>query len=157
METNQIRDELFKAVDRSNGWQSLRHLMLKLKKEDPSRILDALLGIFFEDSDRDNPFADQEAAGGLLWKLKPRYERFLKDDIKRSLRNWNVSVEELPWYLAKECGIENVREEVKLLLAESLDQTSKIRADTYLYWLRAINPEEFMTSLDRRWNGRLRG
>jgi hypothetical protein len=85
MEPEQIQSELLKAVDGSNGWQSLRNLMLRLRKEDSEKVLDALLGIFFCSSD--NHFSVQAAAGGLLWKLKPKYTRNLREDVKRSLQN----------------------------------------------------------------------
>jgi hypothetical protein len=155
MEVKQIQSEFFKAINGSNGWQSLQHLMLKLKKEDPEKVLDALLGVFFGISD--SHFRGQAAAGGLLWKLKPEYKRNLREDIKCSLQSWDISVEELPWYFAEVIGIEKVREEVKSILTETLDETSRKRAETYLYWLSVSNPEEFRTQLNRGWNGRLRG
>lgn len=153
MEPEQIQSELFKVINRSNCWQSLRHLMLKLKKEDSGKVLDALLGIFFDS--RDNCFSAQAAAGGLLWKLKPAYTRNLQEDIRRSLQHWNVSVEELPWYFAEVVGIEKMREEVKLVLTETLDEISQKSAEAYLYWLSVGKPEDFRANLDRSWNGKL--
>jgi hypothetical protein len=153
MEEEEIRNELMKAVDGPNDWQSLRHLMLKLKKQNSDTVLDALLSIFF----LSNSFRYQVAAGGILWKLKPKYKRNLREDIKRTLQNWNVSVEELPWYFAEMNGIETVRDEVKSILEESLEEIAKRRAETYLYWLSAKNREEFRTELNQLWNGRLRG
>jgi hypothetical protein len=155
MEPEQIQSELLEAINGPNGWQSLQHLMLKLKKENSKKVLDALLDVFF--LKENNYFRVQVGAGGLLWKLKPKYERNLREDIKRSLQNWNVSVEELPWYFAEVMGIEKVREEIKSLLTETLDETSRKKAETYLYWLSVRNPEEFRAQLNQRWNGRLRG
>jgi hypothetical protein len=155
MEPEEIQSELFKVINGSNAWQSLRHLMLKLKTEDSEKVLDALLGIFFGSSN--NHFRGQSAAGGLLWKLKPKYERNLREDIKRSLQTWDVSIEELPWYFAEAIGIEKVRDEIESLLTETLDETSRKRAETYLYWLSVSSPEEFKVRLNQTWNGRLRG
>ncbi|MCY6488709.1 hypothetical protein [Leptolyngbya sp. GGD] len=153
MELEQIQSELFKAIDKPNCWQILQHLMLKLKKEDPGKVLDALLGVFVDS--RDNYFSAQTAAGGLLWKLKPAYTRNLREDIRRSLQHWDVSIEELPWYFAEVIGIEKVREEVKLVLAEPVDELSQKRAEAYLYWLSVSKPEDFRSYLDRSWNRRL--
>ena len=155
MEAEQIQSELFKAINSPNGWQSLGHLMLKLKKEDSEKVLDGLLGVFFGSSE--NNYRGQAAAGGLLWKLKPEYKRNLREDIRRSLQTWDVSVEELPWYFAEAIGIDKVRDEVKSLLAESLDETSRKVAETYLYWLSVSSPEEFRVQLNRTWNSKLRG
>ncbi|HEX8277347.1 MAG TPA: hypothetical protein VF540_01585 [Segetibacter sp.] len=152
MESEQIRFELIKAVDAPNGWQSVRHLMLKLKKEDSDTVLNGLLEIFF----LDNFYDYQAAAGGLLWKLKPQYKRNLGEDIKRTLQNWDVSIEELSWYFAEVVGIERVRSEIESLLTEPLNEEAKQRAKTYLYWLSVENPEEFRNELNQGWNGRLR-
>lgn len=153
MEEEEIQNELIKAVDGPNDWQSLRHLMIKLKKQNSDSVLEALLSIFF----LNNSFRYQLAAGGILWKLKPTYKRNLREDIKRTLQNWNLSVKELPWYFAEMKGIETVRNEVKSILEESLEEITKRRAETYLYWLSAQDKEEFRTKLNQLWNGRLRG
>jgi hypothetical protein len=153
MESEQIRLELIKAVDAPNAWQSVRHLRLKLKKENSDIVLNALLEIFFFD----NLYTYQSAAGGLLWKLKPKYKRNLREDIRRSLQNWDVSIEELPWYFAEVTSIEIVCNEVESLLTESLDEMAKQRAKTYLYWLSVTNQEEFTKELNQGWNQRLRG
>lgn len=153
MESEEIRFELIKAVGKPNAQQAVRHLMLKLKKEDSEIVLDGLLGVFF----LDGHYAYQSAAGGLLWKLKPTYKRNLREDIRRSLQNWNVSVEELPWYFAEMTSIETVCNQVKLILKELLNDLEKSKAETYLYWLSVGNPEKFRRELNQGWNGRLRG
>ncbi len=152
MKPEQIRLELIKVVGGQNAWQGVRHLMLRLKKEDSDIVLEGLLEIFF----LDNLYPYQAAAGGLLWKLKPKYNRNLREDIRLSLKNWDVSIEELPWYFAEVVGIEQVRKEVESLLAEPLDKEAKQRGKTYLYWLSLETPEEFKASLERGWNSRLR-
>lgn len=152
MKLTEIRSELFKAVDKEN-WQSVRHLMIKLKKENVDLVLTALLEIFFSES----YYRYQKIAGGFLWKLKPKYKRNLREDIKRSLKNWDVSVEELPWYFAEVAGLEEVQNTAKLLLSEPLDDIEKRGAETYIYWLSTRNPQEFKTELNNQWNGRLRG
>jgi hypothetical protein len=148
MNAEQITMELIKRNDSPNAWQGVRHLMLKLKKEDSSLVLDGLLGVFFLDEGYDR----QLAAGGLLWKLKPKYDRDLREDIRRSLQTWNVSTEELPWYLAESVGIDVVRKEVESILAEPLEDKERRVAETYLYWLSVSDAEDFRNQLDRQWN-----
>jgi hypothetical protein len=157
MEQQEIRAELCKAVDGSNAWQSLGQLMLRLRKENPETVTRALLGVFFDDSRTKTRFRDQQAAGGILWKLKPKYKGNLREDIRSSLKNWNVSVEELPWYFAEIMGIDRVRDEVNSILRETLDEISRKKAQTYLYWLPAKNTEGRKARLNQIWNGRLRG
>lgn len=80
MEIEEIQSELFKAIDRPNVWQTIQHLMLKLEKENSEKVLDALLGIFFDINN--SCFEAQAATGGLLWMLKPKYKRNLREDIQ---------------------------------------------------------------------------
>jgi hypothetical protein len=159
MDKEQIQLELCECLKNFDNWQSVRHLMLKLKKENSEKVAESLLEIFTEDLQLPikYQFSLQATAGGLLWKLKPKYNRNLKEDIKRSLSNWDVSIEELPWYFAEVKGIETVRNQVNELLTENLDKTSRTRAETYLYWLSVASEEEFKASLNRTWNGNLRG
>ena len=147
MEPNEIREHLYGTADAPNKGQGVRHLMWRLKKEDSDAVLSALLGVFFGDSG----YEYQEAAGGLLWKLKPRYTRDLRDDITRSLKYWNVSVEELPWYFAEATGIHRVRAEVNSIPGETLDEISKKNAQTYLYWL-SRDPGSFRAELEQKWD-----
>lgn len=148
MKAEQIKIELIKRCNAPNAWQGVRHLMLKLKKEDSDTVLDGLLGVFF----LDNGFRYQAAAGGLLWKLKPTYKRNLREDIRQSLRTWDVSVEELPWYFAEAVGIESVRNEVKAILNEPLEEMESRVAKTYLYWLSVSDAEYFRNQFDRQWS-----
>ena len=148
MNTEHITMELIERCDSANAWQGVRHLMLQLKKEESSIVLDGLLGVFFLDEGYDR----QAAAGGLLWKLKPKYDRDLRSDIRRSLKTWNVSIEELPWYFAEAVGIEEVRKTVESILAEPLEDTERKVAKTYLYWLSVSSAEDFRNQFNRQWN-----
>lgn len=151
MEEKEIQEKLTEIVEKHTDWQRLRQFMLVLKKENPDTVLNALLNIFSSNTN----FPLQTAAG-ILWKLKPKYKRNLHDDIRNSLKGWNVSIEELPWYFAEVTSLESVRNEVKKILDEPLDENEKIRADTYFYWLSG-NQEEIRKNLSQSWNGRLRG
>jgi len=109
------------------------------------------MDVFTKESDINKLYKVQEVAGGCLWKLKPRYNRHLNDDIRNSLRNWNVSVEELPWYLAYSVGIKQVINQVNLLAKDELSDKEKQKTDTILYWLSARNVEDFKSKLNHKW------
>jgi hypothetical protein len=146
MTPTEIQKTIYKSVGKGNCWQMLQHLLAKLRKVDEKTITDALIPVFLTAES-----SYQAAAGGLLWKLKPAYQRNLYDDIKASLTSWDVSVEELPWYLAESVGIEMVKETIELLKLEPLSEEKKTRLETYEYWLN-FEPVKFMESLDRNWN-----
>ena len=104
MEPEQIQAELFRALG-PNGWQTVRHLMLKLKKENSDKVLDALLGIFFESGD--NYRGAQGAAGRLFDEAKAEVQKERARRYQTFLAEVGMSsIEELPWYLAEVLGIE---------------------------------------------------
>lgn len=156
MNAEQIQAKLIEVQKSSKDWEGLRQFMLILRKEDSDEVLQGLLNVFFIDN-TDN-FRAQACAGGLLWKLKPKYKRNLREDILRSFENWDVSIEELPWYFAELNGIEKVRETVNSILLEpDLEDLSRRKAETYLYWLSVSDADEFRDKFNREWNGKLRG
>ncbi len=131
MNSSEIRTRLHRTLAAPNSPQSVRHLSRALAREEPETVLAALLDVFFEDSG----FSVQKNAGGLLWVLRPAYSRNLHDDIRCSLKYWNASIEELPWYLAVSVGLERVRSTVNSIIGETLEERSSSAANTYLYWL----------------------
>ena|GEM_PF-612311 len=157
MNASDIQEKLYKAIDGPTEMQEIRHLMLKLKKLDENVVAEGLLAVFFDDTRGEKKFKDQTMAGGLLIKLKPKYERNLREDILRSLDNWNVSVEELPWYLAEKVGRDEVIREVESIAETCLSEVARNRLDTYLYWLNPSDIEHFKKVMTKHWNNSLKG
>jgi hypothetical protein len=55
--------------------------------------------------------------------------------IRHALTGWEVSVEELPWYLAIVCGEDAVWEALQTLDAEPLSNRERNVLHTFRYWL----------------------
>ena len=119
-----------------------------MKKKDPAIVLEVLLDVFSEDHGSDN-YSFQEIAGGLLWKLRPIYKRNIYDDLKEVLKNWNLSVEELPWYFADQIGIEALKDIVLTFLEEET-RLKKKSLETILFWI-SKDPEIFKEQLNHKW------
>ena len=64
----------------------------------------ALYGVFLDTSRPKDAFYNQQIAGQLLLELLPDPHAPLVDLVADSLDNWNISVEELPWYFEREHG-----------------------------------------------------
>ncbi|TQV72919.1 hypothetical protein FLL45_15755 [Aliikangiella marina] len=152
-----IQEKLYKAIDGPTEMQEIRRLMNKLKKLDENIVVEGLLSVFFDDSRGEKKFKDQTMAGGLLIKLMPKYDRNLREDILRSLDNWNLSVEELPWYLAEKVGRDEVLREVESIAESSLSEVARKTLDTYVYWLNPTDTEHFKKVMTKRWNNSLKG
>jgi hypothetical protein len=76
----------------------------------------------------------QEYAGRLLLRLKPPSPNDVKQTICDLLQHWDVSVEQLPWYLEAVVGERELRDSLA-----ALEQEGQIRrdvAETVRFWLR---------------------
>ncbi|UCH66351.1 MAG: hypothetical protein JSW63_04275 [Ignavibacterium sp.] len=169
MEVSEIQKEFYEVVDREDFWgvgrgadneedfwQDLRELMLKLKQENPDIVFEALIGIFLNKSRPGSIYRDQYAAGGLLWKLKPKHSGNLRENIIRSFENWDISIETLPWYFAEVAGKERVCDELEKIITKSSIENHVIRADGFLYWLKG-DLEYNRRRLNKYWDATLRG
>ena len=52
------------------------------------------------------------------------------------LTDWDVSIEEVPFYLAEQFGVAQVRSDVAELRGSHTDKTQSTLLDTVEYWLR---------------------
>ena len=155
MDADEIKAELYASIDRPNGWQAIQHLVRRLRNCNSGVLRDAMLSVF--EDDHPNRFAVQEVAGGILWLLKPPYDGDISSDLGRLVPKWDVSVEELPWYLAEAEGIEATRSAAKKKLSGDLPDELKKRYETVVWWLSHRDPPAFRQELDNRWRGRLKG
>ncbi|WP_163409728.1 hypothetical protein [Flavobacterium ajazii] len=65
---------------------------------------------FFENEERvDSIYIDQKYAGLILQKINPKTEQSVDLILDRTLKNWNKSLEELPFWLKNNYGIENIK------------------------------------------------
>jgi hypothetical protein len=77
----------------------------------------------------------QELAGSLLLRLRPPCPLAACEVIRTALIGWEVSVEDLPWYLALVCGEDAVWEAIQTLDAEPLEEQQRHALNTFRFWL----------------------
>jgi hypothetical protein len=103
----------------------------------PSDILvRSLLSIFDQDKDSEVAIEEQELAGFLLrWSARP-CPLPIADVLLKLLKGWNLSVEEVPWYLVDQFGSQEVLERLQELIP-SISSSEKLRRlDTLAFWVR---------------------
>ena len=85
-----------------------------------------------ETEGRLNPFRDQEFIGKILETLKPRSKKDLKEILKRTLKNWDKSVEQFPFWLRDNYGLNEIAE-----IFDSIDLTEleRDKVNTMKWWL----------------------
>jgi hypothetical protein len=80
-------------------------------------------------------YPQQALAGSLLLRLRPPCPLPACEAIRNVLGGWEVSVEELPWYLALACGEDAVWNASAQLEAEPLSDRERLTLHTFRYWL----------------------
>jgi hypothetical protein len=122
--------EHFRArlYDRRISREELEHLRQSIP---PEMVADALLTVFSDPSRPMHAFRDQAKAGQLLLEWMPPCQRPLVEVLRNIAPCWNVSVEELPRYLSRVFGRDEVIEAATALFRESGAETMK----AIIYWL----------------------
>jgi hypothetical protein len=125
-------DELTVAVreaNRSNTWPSLVERMRQVDEDDLFRLLFPLA----TSGQWECPMAFSAAL--LLHEIKPACPISCKEALRGLFGNWDVSIEEVPWYLRDVFGRQRVLEVVQEMLHEPLTDQQKSRLRTIGYWL----------------------
>ncbi len=142
MIASEIQDKIISTIGKGNQRQIIRHFLLPLSRIDDEVILEAMMEFFFDGSEYDL----QLIAGGFLWKLKPKYNRDLYEDIRKSLTNWDFSVEELPWYFVTICGFSRVNDVLDRLEIINMSEREERALNTYRYWLKSKKSLDYLNS-----------
>jgi hypothetical protein len=72
-----------------------------------------------------------------LHALNPSCRLSVDDAVAALLPAWDISIEEVPWYLVKQFGREEVLESVERLRARESDEMALTRLKTIEYWVQA--------------------
>jgi len=75
-------------------------------------------------------------AARLLYELNPACQIICKEAIAAMLPEWDISIEEVPFYLCKQFGVRQVSDEVERLRSASLSGEEVARLNTIQYWSR---------------------
>ncbi|HUF62017.1 MAG TPA: hypothetical protein VMN36_08075 [Verrucomicrobiales bacterium] len=118
----------------SDGRWKRRHLESLRKEFGEQALFDALFSAFTQEPQV--PHREQEPPAKYLLQLRPQSEGDLPTLIRRTLRGWNLSIEELPFYFRDTSGIDRVRDALQTIESEeALDETEKKAIATYRFWL----------------------
>jgi hypothetical protein len=114
--------------------QQIKQLSFALSKSDPEEVFYGLYMVFLTESPQ--PFPQQELAGKLLFILKPKVNLELAPVIECVLENWDVSVEELPFYFRDIFGIELVSASIGSIGSNEMNEVQRKNLETMKWWLR---------------------
>lgn len=149
MPAAEITSGLYSALRRPNGWQSVQHFCLKVTRADKASVLNGLLATFEERS-----YTAHEVACAVLWAYEIPYTRDLASDLPRILDSWDVSVEELPFYLVEACGRQAVEEALaRIQDFPNQSPSMKQKVETMHYWMQV--PYEAVQEAKAEWFNKL--
>jgi len=132
-----LKIEIFKSVDKLDkiGDLRIRQLTKILSKVNDQIIIDGIIEVF-ENEDRSKKlYADQKNAGIILKKLNPKTKVSIESILGRTLKNWNKSVEELPFWLKDNYGIEALKKAFSEMENSTLTELEADKINTMRWWL----------------------
>jgi hypothetical protein len=115
---------------------TIHQLRMKLQQMPTARRAEALLSVFTDHSRPETAFGDQEIAGRLLVAVRPQCAQPLDEILRSTASTWNVSVEQLPFYLKDVFGRDEVVAAATRLATEYPAESRESRAlATVKWWL----------------------
>lgn len=118
----------------SRNRQDLLHLKQKLSKVEAEELFWGLLQPFLMPATSDS-YDVQALSAHLLLCLNPPCPSVLEGLIHQTLPNYNLSVEELPWYLAKQFGADMLRAKLENVSGGIEADIPPKTIETFKYWL----------------------
>ncbi|MDJ1496298.1 hypothetical protein QNI19_25395 [Cytophagaceae bacterium DM2B3-1] len=127
----EVENEILISSEKAKDSGDLRirqFIKILLLIKDQEIIVEGIIRIF-ENADN---FLAQEFAGKVLEEINPKTHKDLKEVLTRTVKKWNVSVEQLPVWLQINYGLPKLQEVLEEHDTLKLDP-NKIR--TIRYWL----------------------
>jgi hypothetical protein len=136
MHMSEVAERLWRAAERwpSPNPQELEHLELLLSRLPSDQCFAVLAEPFAKDAPQRVAGDAQEYAGRLLLRLKPAPPHDATTTIRLLLSNWDVSVEQVPWYLEATIGRDALLERLSEMQRRS--ELTEDRSETVRFWLR---------------------
>ena len=127
--------QVIERVGRTQSGRDLKPLVADLADVLAPVIFDALFPIAVrEQGQASGPVAMSAVA---LHALNPPCRLSVDDAVASLLASWDISIEEVPWYLAKQFGRDAVLASVERLRTRESDKTALTRLSTIEYWVAA--------------------
>jgi len=135
--SDDIKNEIFISADKydSLGDLRIRQLIRILSKVDDEMIVEGVIKVFETSSRQNTLMLDQKFGGKILKQLKPKSEVELELLAKRTLGNWNKSVEELPLWFFENYGYEKVKKMFTKIDNPNISEIEKDKLKTMKFWL----------------------
>ena len=136
--SDELKNEIYISVDKSKdiGDLRIRQLIKILPNVSDEIILEGIISVFESERREKIYYCDQEFAGQVLKRIKPKSKLEPINLLKRVLKNWDVSVEELPIWFKENYGIDLLIEALDRLNNSSISDFEKDKIKTMKFWIK---------------------
>lgn len=129
-------NEFYLSIDLIDkiGDLRIRQFIDRLDKVSDEIIVESIIKIFENINRPSTEYDDQKYAGKILTKLNPKTNVDLSLVLQRTIGNWNKSIEEFPFWLKENYGIELLKN-----ILNGYDNLNAIEAEklkTMKWWLK---------------------
>ncbi|WDE06522.1 hypothetical protein SG34_006270 [Thalassomonas viridans] len=130
-----IKEKVISSSDKYgfNNKQQESQLLRILVGCKAQEVYEGLIAIFMEE--HENSPIRQEFAGRLLYQINPEAEFDIKNELKKCLPYFDRSVEHMPFYFVKQCGIAEVMRVVETYQKHNLSDRENESLRTIKFWL----------------------
>lgn len=133
-----LKNEFYISIDLIDkiGDLRFRQLIEKLKNVSDQIIIEGVIKIL-ENTDRQNSqYIDQKYAGKILSELNPKTNIDLISILELTIKNWNKSVEEFPFWLKENYGINVLKSKLNEFETQNLTTLELDNLKTIKWWLK---------------------
>ncbi len=130
----EVASEIKRVFDRDPE-KELAELAERLRRADGGEAFRAL----FPTACHSQLLGPAAGAAWLLRRVNPRCPISCLEATRALLIDWDISIEEVPFYLAEQFGTAAVREAVSVLRTSSRDENQLVNLSTIEYWLRSYD------------------
>lgn len=109
--------------------KQLIHILLKVNSE---IVVEGVIRVLEKGGGADKYSQEQEFAGKVLEGINPKSQRDVKEVLARVLKNWDKSVEQFPFWLRDNYGIDKLKETFADL---ELTEAERDKLKTIKWWL----------------------
>ena len=130
-----IESEILISSDKSKelGDLRIRQLIKILPRVNSEIIVEGVIRIFENGNSVESNLQDQEFAGKVLEDINPESKKDLNEILQRVLKNWDKSVEQFPFWLRDNYGVNKLKETFSEL---ELSDYEEDKLKTIKWWLQ---------------------
>lgn len=127
-----MNKEILNILISGKSIKELPAIFETLKKYDENELFNSLFYLSIQEQEIDKGVA---FAAYSLYELNPKAQIEVKVAVEMLLKHWDISLEEVVFYLAKQFGKDIVKREASRLISTLNAQDELTRAKAIKYWL----------------------